>query len=168
MATQALAGTVAISTTCAAQATELAASKRNRILDRIVTDLASISVANGYHWTVPTGGCSREARIGIAEPGVYFPMIDVVGGPERRDYYSCDQVESKFDVEIMASVQGVNLPGLENLIADVENMLATDTTLSSLVVEIHCTQIETDGGTWANSTARMVWEVTYHHTFGAA
>lgn len=164
-------GTAAIAlagATLSASGVVLANSKRNRILDRIVVDLSAISASSGHHSTIPTGGCSRNARIGVEEPSVYFPLIDVVGGSERRDYFSCDLVESKFEVDIMCSVSGVDLVALENLIADIENKLADDTTLDGLAVQISCTSIETDGGTWSNSTAKMLWEVIYHHTFGEA
>ena len=141
---------------------------RLQICDAIVTLLSGITTGGGYHNTIPTNGCKRAARILFDTPPDHWPLIDVGLGEESRNYDPCNLVDAVMKVTIIASVRGVDLDGIENLIADIENRLATDPTLGGLCVQQFISYIATDGGAWEHSTAQIDVMVNYLHTFGAA
>lgn len=142
-------------------------SIRNQIADRIVTDISAIATGGGYHYTVPTGGCVRESRIGYDTPPSEFPMVDVVVGAERRIPNPTGELECECDVLLTCSVRGIDLPALENFIADVEHCMQHDATINGLAIYAYVQLIDTDGGTWEHSTAVLTLHVKYVRPFGS-
>ncbi len=130
------------------------ASKRELILDNIVTALAAISTGSGYNFTI------GEAALGLkhfaAVPEDKFPAAYVAGADEDRGNSAQAQFKSLVQVSIIAYVRTANADDtaqlerdLSKFIEDVTKALYVDITRGGIATFTEVRGIKTDKGSWS-------------------
>lgn len=139
---------------------------RLRILDAIVTLFNSVVAGSTYHTTITNAALT--SRIPFEEAPGNFPIIDVMGGSAQLIYHPTGEVQPEMSIIVRGSVKGIDIDGMEKLLADCKNVLATNNTLGSLVIDVTPVLESTDEGSLENSSFEMILNARLVHVHGSA
>ena len=144
-------------------------SKREQVLDNLVTALTAIATGGGYNFTI------GEAKLGLKHfeqtPADKFPAAYVAGADEGRDNTTNRGFKSDLTISIVGYVRVQDAADTEQLERDVSKFLEdmtkaimADPTRGGLATYTQIGQVKADKGAWVPYAG---FEITVHCDYRA-